>query len=155
MVHSVYFEDVEVGDSIAFGPLTITRDEVVAFAAQFDPQPFHLSDEAAADTHFGSLAASGWHTTALFMKMFVAEMQHQPAYQAASLGAMGVDELRWLHPVRPGDVLRVRATVIEARRSQSRPDRGLVRTKVEALNQNDQVVMSMVAMNLFRCRNPG
>ena len=91
-----YFEDLEIGDSFEFGPLTISREEVIAFASEFDPQPFHLSDEAAAQTHFGTLSASGWHTTALFMKMFVADMQANPARQAASLGAMGVDELRWL-----------------------------------------------------------
>ncbi|MET0371342.1 MAG: MaoC/PaaZ C-terminal domain-containing protein, partial [Sphingobium sp.] len=89
MAEAIYFEDVVVGDSISFGPLTVTREETVAFAAAFDPQPFHLSDEGAASTHFGSLSASGWHTTAMFMKMFVAEMQRQPEYQAASLGAMG------------------------------------------------------------------
>ena len=97
---TVYFEDIAVGDSIAFGPRTVSREETIAFAAEFDAQPFHLSDEAAAATHFGTLSASGWHTTALFMKMFVTEMQRDPGRQAASLGAMGVDELRWLRPAR-------------------------------------------------------
>jgi acyl dehydratase len=148
----VYFEDVAVGDSISFGPLTITRDEVVTFAGEFDPQPFHLSDEAAAHTHFGSLAASGWHTTAIFMKMFVAEMQKQPGRQAASLGALGVDELRWLKPVRPGDTLRGVSEVIETKALKSRPEMGIVRNKVTMFNQDDEPVLTMIPIAMWRTR---
>ncbi|HAF40662.1 MAG TPA: acyl dehydratase [Sphingobium sp.] len=148
----VYFEDIAIGDSFDFGPLTLLREESVAFAAEFDPQPFHLSDEAAAGTHFGTISASGWHTTALFMKMFVAEMQRDPGRQAASLGAMGVDELRWLRPVRPGDTLRGKSEVIDKKASQSRPEMGIVRSKVTILNQDDQPVLTMIPIAMWRTR---
>lgn len=148
----IYFEDLNVGDSFDFGPLTVTREETVAFAAEFDAQPFHLSDEAAANTHFRTLSASGWHTTALFMKMFVAEMQRDPGRQAASLGALGVDELRWLRPVRPGDTLHGTSEVIDKKASQSRPEMGIVRNKVTIFNQNDQPVMTMIPIAMWRTR---
>lgn len=148
----IYFEDIAIGDSIAFGPLTLTRDEVVAFAGEFDPQPFHLSDEAAAATHFGTLSASGWHTTALFMKMFVRAMQEEPGRQAASLGAMGIDELRWLKPVRPGDTLRGTSEVIEKTPSTRRPEMGIVKNRVTLFNQNDQAVLSMIPIAMWRTR---
>lgn len=148
----MYFEDIAIGDTISFGPFTLTREESVAFAAEYDPQPFHLSDEAAAATHFGSIAASGWHTTALFMKMFVAEIQKAPGRQAASLGAMGVDELRWLRPVRPGDTLRGTSEVIETRPSRTRPEMGIVRNKVTLYNQNDKPVLTMIPIAMWRTR---
>jgi acyl dehydratase len=148
----LYFEDIAIGDSFDFGPLTVSREETIAFAAAFDPQPFHLSDEAAATTHFGTLSASGWHTTALFMKMFVAEMQKNPGRQAASLGAMGADELRWLRPVRPGDTLRGRSEVIDKKASQSRPEMGIVRSKVTIVNQDDQPVLTMIPIAMWRTR---
>ena len=148
----IYFEDVTVGDIVQFGPLTLDREEIVAFASEFDAQPFHLSDEAASATHFGSLSASGWHTTALFMKMFVTEMQRVPGWQESSLGGIGVDELRWLRPVRPGDTLRGISEVIETRVSQSRPEMGVVRTHVTLLNQKDEPVMTMKPITLFRTR---
>ncbi|MEC3911152.1 MaoC family dehydratase [Sphingobium sp. CR2-8] len=148
----LYFEDIAIGDGFDFGPLTISRDETIAFAAEFDPQPFHLSDEAAAATHFGTLSASGWHTTALFMKMFVAAMQDNPGQQAASLGAIGVDELRWLRPVRPGDTLHGRSEVIDKRPSQSRPEMGIVRNKVTILNQDDKPVLTMIPIAMWRTR---
>jgi len=146
-----HFEDFTPGAVAEFGPIDIDETAVITFACQFDPQPIHTDPVAAAAGPFGGLIASGWHTVSLTMRVLV---DHYLA-RGASLASPGIDELRWSQPVRPGDVLRVRATVVEARRSQSKPDRGLVRTKVEALNQNGQVVMSMVAMNLFRCRNPG
>ncbi len=145
-----HFEDFAPGSVEEFGPIGIDEAEVVAFARRFDPQPIHTDMAAAVAGPFGGLIASGWHTASLVMRVLV---DHYLA-RGASLASPGVDELRWVQPVRPGDALRVRATVVEARRSQSKPDRGLVRTKIEAINQNDQVVMSMVAMNLFRCRNP-
>lgn len=148
----LYFEDIAIGDGFGFGPLTLSREDSIAFAAQFDPQPFHLSDEAAASTHFGTISASGWHTTALFMKMLVAEMQKQPGRQAASLGAMGVDELRWLKPVRPGDTLRGTSEVIEKKASQSRPEMGVVRSRVVIFNQCDEPVLSMIPIALWRTR---
>lgn len=149
---TVYFEDIVIGDRFDFGPLTLTRDESIAFAAEFDPQPFHLSDEAAAQTHFGTISASGWHTTALFMKMFVAAMQREPGRQAASLGAIGVDELRWLRPVRPGDTLRGVNEVIEKKASRTRPEMGIVRNKVTIYNQDDRPVMTMIPVAMWRTR---
>lgn len=152
MSEIVYFEDVAVGSSNEFGPLTISREEIIAFASEFDPQPFHLSDEAAAQTHFGSLASSGWHTTALTMKMMIAAWQDNPGVQAASLGAMGVDELRWLQPVRPGDTLRGRSEVIDKKASKSRPEMGIVKTQVTIFNQRDEPVLTMKPIAMFRTR---
>lgn len=151
MSKSVYFEDLEIGDRLDFGPVSVSRDEIMAFAAEFDAQPFHLSDEAAAGTHFGSLSASGWHTTALFMKMFVAKMQ-AAGHQDASLGAMGIDELRWLRPVRPGDTLRGTSEVVEKKASLSRPEMGIVKSRVTVLNQRDEPVLTMMPITMFRTR---
>lgn len=149
---TIYFEDIAIGDSIRFGPLTLSREDSIAFASEFDAQPFHLSDEAAARTHFGTLSASGWHTTALFMKMFVAAIQENPGHQEASLGAIGVDELRWLRPVRPGDTLRGSSQVIEKTPSRSRPEMGIVRNKVTLLNQHDEPVLTMIPITMWRTR---
>jgi acyl dehydratase len=143
-----HFEDFAPGVVAEFGPIIVDEAEVIAFARRYDPQPIHIDPAAAANGPFGGLIASGWHTASLVMRVLVENY----IARVASLASPGVDELRWLWPVRPGDRLRVRATVVEARRSQSKPDRGLVRTKIEALNQEGRVVMSMVAMNLFRCR---
>lgn len=151
MSETVYFEDVEIGSALEFGPVTISRDEIIAFAAEFDAQPFHLSEEAAAKTHFGSLSASGWHTTALFMKMFVAKMQ-AGGHQDASLGAMGVDELRWLRPVRPGDTLRGTSEVVEKKASRTRPEMGIIKSKVTIFNQQNEPVMTLKPIALFRTR---
>lgn len=151
MSEIVYFEDVEVGSKLEFGSITVSRDEIIAFAAEFDAQPFHLSDEAAAETHFGSLSASGWHTTALFMKMFVAKMQ-AGGHQDASLGAMGIDELRWLRPVRPGDTLRGASEVVEKKASRSRPEMGIIKSKVTIFNQYDEPVMTLMPITMFRTR---
>src|SRR5436190_7928981 len=117
----IYFEDLAVGAETEFGSYQVTREEVIDFAQKYDPQPFHLSDEAAAATHFKRLAASGWHTCAMTMAMFVAEMKTNPQ---ASLGAAGIDELRWLKPVYPGDVLRCETEVLEVPPSRSRPEMG-------------------------------
>jgi acyl dehydratase len=143
-----HFEDFVPGQASEFGPIAIDEADVVAFARRYDPQPVHIDPDAAAAGPFGGLIASGWHTASLVMRILV---EHYLA-RGAALASPGVDELRWLQPVRPGDVLRVRVTVLEARRSRSKPDRGLVRTRIEALNQDDAVVMSMIAMNLFLCR---
>ena len=146
-----HFEDFVPGEVAEFGPIAIDEAEVVAFARRYDPQPVHIDADAATAGPFGGLIASGWHTASLVMRVLV---EHYLA-RGAALASPGVDELRWLQPVRPGDVLRVRVTVLEARRSRSKPDRGLVRTRIETVNQDDAVVMSMVAMNLFLCRFPG
>ena len=154
MSQTVYFEDVAIGRVQEFGPLTISREEIIAFASEYDAQPFHLSDEGAANTHFGSLSASGWQTTALFMKMFVAEMQKSPAQQEASLGAMGIDELRWLRPVRPGDTLRGQSEIIEKKASRSRPEMGIIKSRITLFNQRDEPVMTMMPITMCRTRPP-
>ena len=146
-----YWEDFAVGDTASFGRYEVTRDEVIDFARKYDPQPFHLSDDAAASTHFGRLAASGWHTTAMTMAMNVAYLQGD-AGESAGLGAAGIDELRWLKPVYPGDTLRCETRIEETRASNSRPDMGSVRSRMTVLNQNDAPVMSFVAIGLYRRR---
>lgn len=145
----LYLEDLAPGMKRSFGRYAVTREEVLAFAKQYDPQPFHLSDEGAAATHFGRLAASGWHTCAMTMNMLVADMEEQPQ---ASLGAAGIDELRWLRPVHPGDVLRCESEVLEVRPSRSRPDMGSVRTRMITYNQDDEPVLRFVALALMRRR---
>lgn len=145
-----YFEDYVPGMTRDCGSVSVDRAEIISFARQFDPQPFHVDPKAAADGPFGGLIASGWHTAGLVMRLIVEN------YVAAesSLGSVGLDELRWPYPVRPGDTLRVRVTVLEARRSQSKPDRGIVKTLIEAENQDGQPVMRATAINFIRVR-PG
>jgi acyl dehydratase len=144
-----YFEDYQVGETYQFGMADVSEEGIVAFAREFDPQPFHVDAKAAADGPFGGIIASGWHTCGLMMRLYA---DHYLS-RVASLGGPGVDELRWLAPVRPGDQLSVRATVEQARRSRSKPDRGLVHTRVEVLNQHSEVVMSAVILNFLRLRN--
>jgi acyl dehydratase len=143
-----YFEDYRPGLVLEFGTAPVDEAEVVEFARRFDPQPFHIDAAQAAAGPFGGLIASGWHTGSLMMRLLV-EHYLSPI---ASLGSPGLDEVRWLAPVRPGDTLSVRVTILEARRSQSKPDRGLVRALMEALNQRGEVVMSMKALNFTLCR---
>ena len=144
-----YFEDYRVGMVDEFGEVAVTAKGIVEFAARYDPQPMHVDKAAAESGMFGGLIASGWHTAAMVMPLFV---EHYLS-KVATLPSPGIDELRWLRPVRPGDVLGVRVTVTEARRSRSKPDRGLVRSLVEVINQNGEVVMSQRPMNLIRCRD--
>ena len=144
-----YFEDITVGEKHSFGSYAVTREEVLEFAAKYDPQPFHLSDEAAAQTHFGRLAASGWHSCAMAMAMLVAQFK---AVEHAGLGSPGIDELRFLKPVYPGDVLRLETEVLEKRRSRSKPEMGSYRTRLKLLNQDGVVVVSFVAIDLIRVR---
>ena len=142
----LYFEDLDVGTKRSFGRYEVTREEVLEFARKYDPQGFHLSDEAAAKTHFGRLAASGWHTCAMAMAMLVENMAEHPQ---ASLGAAGVDELRWLKPVFPGDVLRVETEVMEKRESRSRPEMGSMRNQTMVFNQKDEPVLRFTALVLM------
>ncbi|MFZ3484058.1 MaoC family dehydratase [Sphingomonas sp. 3-13AW] len=144
-----YFEDIVEGETARFGRYEVTREEVLDFARRYDPQPFHLSDEGAAETHFGRLAASGWHSCAMAMAMLVEEMKVHPQ---ASLGAAGVDELRWLRPVHPGDTLRCETEVLEKRASASRPEMGILRTRVTLFNQDDVAVLRFIASALLRTR---
>lgn len=146
-----YLEDLAVGAKASFGHYPVTREEVIEFARKYDAQPFHLDDKAAARTHFGRLAASGWHTCAMTMAMNVAHMQAD-AEESASLGAAGIDELRWLRPVYPGDVLRCEAEIVETRASNSRPDMGSARSRLTVFNQDDEPVMSFIAIGLWRRR---
>ena len=146
-----YWEDFEVGRVREFGRYEVTRAEVLEFAGRFDPQPFHLDDAAAAGSLFGRLAASGWHTAALAMRM----MCDGYLLDSASLGSPGVEKLTWPAPVYPGDVLSVRNTVLESRPLASRPEVGLVKSRNEVLNQHGQVVLSMEGFGFFRRRHPG
>ena len=141
-----YFEDLEVGAETYFGSYEVTREEVLDFARKYDPQPFHLSDEEAAKTHFGRLAASGWHTCAMTMGVLA---RYVVKDQQAGLGSPGVDELRWLKPVYPGDTLHVRGKVVESRPSQSKPHIGTIRSENTVTNQDDVPVMRFTSIVLF------
>ena len=143
-----YFEDYVPGMVFSFGEMEVSAAEIVDFGSRYDPQEFHVDAAAAAKTRFGGLIASGWQTAAMMMRMFC---EHYLS-KNASLSSPGVDELRWTQPVRPGDRLSLRITVVEARRSSSKPDRGLIRSAIEVINQEGSVVMTMVAMNLLKCR---
>lgn len=147
----MYLEDIEVGAKRAFGRYQVTREEVVEFATKYDPQPFHLSDEAAAQTYFGRLSASGWHTAAMMMRMLVDSMTE---VSQAALGSPGLDELRWLKPVYPGDTLRVETEVIDRTPSKSRADMGSFRSKATVINQDGVAVMTCTSIGLIR-RRPG
>jgi acyl dehydratase len=144
-----YFEDYLPGSVEEYGPIAVTEADILEFARRWDPQPFHADPDAAPSGPFGGLIASGWHTAAMTMRVLVENYLSEPT----SLGSPGLDELRWSRPVRPGDSLRVRITILEANRSRSKPDRGLVRTRVEVLNQHSEAVMSLVPMNLIRARD--
>jgi len=144
-----YFEDIEVGSKASFGNYEVTRDEVIAFAQKYDPQPFHLSDEAAAETHFGRLSASGWHTCAMTMAMVVENLK---SHRQAGLGSPGIDELRWLRPVYPGDTLRCESEVLDKRASESRPEMGIFHSRMTVFNQNDKPVMSFISTGLVSTR---
>jgi acyl dehydratase len=139
------FEDFEPGQVYELGSTAVTEADIVAFAREFDPQPFHVDPEAAAESVFGGLIASGWHTGAMWMRLYVDSMLGGPA----SMGSPGIEELRWLAPVRPGDTLRGRLTVLEATPSERRPDRGTVRIRGEMVNQDGITVLSMVSRGHF------
>ena len=143
-----YFEDYEVGESVEFGDYAVTEQEIIEFAKRYDPQPFHVDPAAGAKTIYGGLIASGWMTGSIMMRLLVDHF----ISPIASMGSPGIDEVRWHKPVRPGDRLRVRVTVHEKRRSESKPDRGVIRMSQEALNQDGEVVMSYRGMGMYRCR---
>ena len=146
-----YFDDFVAGSVHDYGPTgPVTAAEIIDFARKYDPQPIHVDPDWARTGPFGGLIASGWHTAALTMRLLVDS--YLPA--AASLASPGIDELRWVRPVRPGDVLSVRVTVLEARPSRSKPDRGLIRSRIEVLDGEGLVVMTLVALNMVR-RRPG
>ncbi len=145
----IYFEDLELGSETCFGSYEVTREEVLEFARRYDPQPFHLSDEEAAKTHFGRLSASGWHTCAMTMAVIA---RHLVREKQAGLGSPGVDELRWLKPVYPGDTLRVRGTIVDKTPSCSKPEIGSFRTETLVTNQDDVPVMRFTSIILMRRR---
>lgn len=139
-----HFEDIAAGAVLELGSRTVTEAEILAFARDFDPQPFHIDPEAAAHSIFGGIIASGWHTCALTMRLMVDNF----LCRAASLGSPGVEQIRWLRPVRPGDTLSARIVVLDARASQSKPDRGSVRMRTEVSNQAGELVMTMESTGL-------
>ena len=145
-----YFEDYVEGDVHNFGSIEAEADEIIAFAKRYDPQSLHTDPEAAKLTPFGGLIASGWHTAGLMMRLYV---EHYLTH-VASLTSPGLDELRWLKPVRPGDRLSVRVTVLKAVASKSKPDRGVVTSSVEVFNQANETVMSLKVVNIIG-RRPG
>ena len=141
-----FFEDYAPGAVYAFdGKIAVSEEEIIVFARQFDPQPFHTDPHAAQQSEFGGIIASGWHTAGIMMRLYA----DQYLSKVASLASPGVDELRWLKPVRPGDVLSLRVSVLEAAPSRSKPDRGIVRSFAEVLNQRREVVMSVKAVNFL------
>ena len=150
-MYQYYWEDFKVGEVHQIGEKLVDKAEIIAFAKQFDPQPFHVDEAAAKASIYGGLIASGWHTVALVMRM----MCDSYLLDTASLGSPGIDNLKWLKPVRPGDTIRAQRTTLEVRASASRPEMGLVKTRWEVFNQNGEPVMTMEGYNMFRRRNPG
>jgi len=146
-----YYEDMVVGAVSRYGHYEVTREEVIAFASKYDPQAFHLDDAAAAATHFGRLSASGWHTASMTMAMTVANMANN---RQAGLGSPGIDELRWVKPVYPGDTLRCENVLLEKRRSKTRPEMGIIRGETRVYNQHDELVMTFKALGMIATRDP-
>lgn len=144
------FEDMEVGKAIEIGAHKFTRDEIVAFAEQFDPQPFHVSEAGAADSPYGTLIASGWHTCSVMMGLLV----RNAFAGSTSMGSPGLDEVRWLKPVHVGDTLHMTTTVLDKRVSASKPDRGIVSTQWEGKNQHGETVIIVRSKAIFGLRNP-
>ncbi len=151
MSERAYFEDVEVGAIQRFGRYAVTAEEIVEYARQFDPQPFHVDEEAARQSMFGGLIASGWHTGAMFISMVVAHV----VPVAATTGALGFDDLKWLRPVRPGDVLSVENRIAEKIESRTRRDVGIVKVESRVLNQSEEAVMTLTSLVLYQRRPAG
>jgi acyl dehydratase len=145
-----YWEDIKEGEVVELGSRTLDKERMVAFAREFDPQPFHTDEKAAEASIWGGLIASGWLTGSVLMRIFYDGYLKD----TASLGSPGIDELRWPKPVRPGDTLTVRLTVLETAASRSKPDRGIVRSLMEVVNQHGEIVMTTKGVNFFR-RRPG
>jgi acyl dehydratase len=149
-VEDRWFEDYTQGFVAEYGSVTVSEADIIEFASRFDPQSMHVDPDLAAESRFGGLIGSGWHTVTIVSRMYV---DHYLSHVAA-IASPGIDEIRWPAPVRPGDVLRLRTTTVEARRSRSKPDRGLVRTQMEGVKDSGTVVMSLTAMNLVALRDP-
>ena len=148
MKKQLWFEDYLPRTVHEFGGIFIDKEKIIAFASEFDPQPFHIDMEAAEKSEFGGLIASGWHTAAATMRLLVDHFLSE----SSSLGSPGIDELRWLKPVRPSETLRVRVTILDTRKSKSKPDRGFVRSKIETLNSKEETVMSLIATTIVLCK---
>jgi acyl dehydratase len=144
----VYFEDVRVGDTRRFGHYEVTREEIIEFARQFDPQPFHLDEEAAKGGPFGGLIASGWHTGAMLIRM----LNDHSIPLDATTGALGFDDLRWVKPVRPGDILSAETRILEKTESRRRPELGVVKVESRVMDQRGELKMSLVSLVLYRRR---
>ncbi|WP_068081860.1 MaoC family dehydratase [Novosphingobium rosa] len=151
MAQGVFYEDIEVGAVIRFGHAEVSREEAIDFATKYDPQPFHLDDEAAARSHFGRLAISGWQTGSMSMGM-LARYFEQVGY--AGMGGAGIEQLRWLKPVYPGDTLTMEMQTLDKRRSKSRPDMGLLNQTFTVLNQHGEPVMTYSATGMVAVREP-
>ncbi|MEO8955179.1 MAG: MaoC family dehydratase [Ktedonobacteraceae bacterium] len=145
-----YFEDFHIGDTFDLGSTSATQEEIIAFAQQFDPQPFHTDPEQAKHSAFGTLVASGWHTVSLFMRLLVDGLINE----TISLGSPGVDEVRWRHPVHPDEILHGRFTVLDRKTSKSRTNLGIIRSRCELLNSADEVIMSLEGTHFFGRRPP-
>jgi acyl dehydratase len=146
-----YLEDFRPGEVHELGSFTLSKEEIIAFGRRYDPQPFHTDEEAAAHSPFGGLIASGWHTASACMRLVVEGLVNH----THTLGSPGIDELRWLKPVRPGDRLSVRVEIIEVRPSRSRPDRGTIKACYQAVNQRDEPVMTMIGIGMLMRRPSG
>jgi acyl dehydratase len=140
-----YFEDMAPGATVELGSKTVSEEEILRFAREFDPQPFHINPQAAQASIFGGIIASGWHTCSMAMRLLVDGL----LANSSSLGSPGVEQIRWLKPVRPGDTLRATVTALEVRESQSRPDRGTARMRIEMTNQAGELVMTMESFGMF------
>jgi acyl dehydratase len=145
---TIHLDDFSPGQVHHLGRRTLSRDEIVAFARDWDPQPFHLDEQAAGESIYGGLIASGWHTVCVFMRLFADGLLKR----SAAMGSPGIDELRWLKPVRPGDTLEARLEVLEVRPSRSKPDRGIVRLRSVMRNQHEEEVLSFIGNVMFRRR---
>ncbi len=148
--HKFYWEDFKTGETITMGSFSLSEADIVDFARRYDPQPFHIDKAAAEKSFYGGLIASGWHTCCAVMRL----MCDSYLLDSASLGSPGMEELRWLRPVRPGDVLTAKRTILDSRPSLSKPDMGIVKSKWEIFNQRDECVMSMTGLQMFRRRAP-
>jgi len=151
MAYKYYWEDFKVGDTAPIGERVVEKAEMIGFARAYDPQPFHIDEDAAKRSMYGGLIASGWHTVAMVMRMTVDSYLNE----SASLGSPGVENVRWLKPVRPGETIRATRKVVETRASKSRPEMGLVKTIWEVFNQDGELVMTMEGYGMFQRREPG
>ena len=144
----LYFEDITVGEKIVSPERTVTKEEILDFAHKYDPQPFHIDEEAAKKSIYGGIIASGWHTASILMRLMVDNMTNQ----RAGLGSPGFDDLRWVRPLRPGDTLHYESIVVETHQSKSRPEMGIVKADIKLFNQNDELVLSLKSTGMVKTR---